>query len=74
MTEEAYLKAAGGSGMANARQVYYAARSSGGGVARPGVKLDDQYFTQRLLPDFVAEHPELSGGWDIVWDARGHLD
>ena len=71
--EAAYLKAAGGSGMANARQVYYAARPLVQAILGPEVKLEDQYFTQRLLPDFVAERPELTADWDIVWDARGHL-
>ena len=35
--------------------------------------LDDKYFTQNLLPDFMKEHPELTADWDVVFDARGHL-
>jgi hypothetical protein len=56
---------------AQARQIYYAAR-------RPILKetgehsLNSNYFTQRLLPDYIAEHPEAQG-WDVVFDARGHL-
>lgn len=54
------------------RQIMYA--------ARPGIlritgnnSLDDRYFTQTLLPDFIAQNPALCRGWDIVWDARGHF-
>jgi hypothetical protein len=57
---------------ATARQVMYA--------ARPAIlertkrrDLDDQYFTQTLLPDYLAEHPEETADWDVVFDARGHL-
>ena len=32
-----------------------------------------KYFNQTLLPDFVNEHPEATAGWDVVFDARGHL-
>jgi hypothetical protein len=38
-----------------------------------GQTLDDRYFTQQLLPDYVREHPERTADWDIVYDARGHL-
>jgi hypothetical protein len=34
-------------------------------------RLDDQYFTQVLLPDYLEHHPDLT--WDVVFDARGHL-
>ena len=33
--------------------------------------MDDAYFTQTLLPDYIAEHADECAGWDIVWDARG---
>jgi hypothetical protein len=57
---------------ANARQIMYKARPkilalTGG---RP---FTDHYFTQVLLPDFIAEHPELCAAWDVVYDARGNL-
>jgi hypothetical protein len=40
---------------------------------RTGKKLDDRYFCQTILPDFVAANPERTASWDIVWDARGNL-
>jgi hypothetical protein len=71
--EEAYQKASGnGEYPANARQIMYA--------ARPRVleltgkeKLDDKYFTQKLLPDFVSDNPELTADWNVAYDARGHF-
>lgn len=72
--EQAYLNAsAGGTLPANARQVYYAARPLVQRLLGPGVELRDKYFTQTLLPDFVAEHRRLTRDWDVVYDARGHL-
>jgi hypothetical protein len=38
-----------------------------------GQPLDDKYFTQTLLPDFVNDRPDLTAGWDVVFDARGHF-
>jgi hypothetical protein len=35
--------------------------------------LNDQYFCQQLLPDFIAANPETTAGWDVVFDARGHF-
>jgi hypothetical protein len=35
--------------------------------------LDDRYFTQTLLPDYLNDYPEKCASWDIVWDARGHF-
>jgi hypothetical protein len=67
--EQAYLKASGDGRLpANARQIMY--------VARPhieketGRKLDDNYFTQTLLPDYIEENDV---DWDVVYDARGHF-
>jgi hypothetical protein len=53
---QAYLKASSnGTLPAHARQIMYAAR---GEIQRlAGRTLDDQYFTQQLLPDFMNEHP-----------------
>ena len=70
---QAYLKASGGGHYpAAARQIYYA--------ARPGIleivdqaTLDSQYFTQRLLPDYMTAHPHETADWDVVYDARGHI-
>jgi hypothetical protein len=67
--EQAYLRASGGGVYpATARQVMYAIR-------RPvqemtGQRLDDQYFTQTLLPDYMAE---TGVNWDVVYDDRGHF-
>src|SRR6516165_8856312 len=54
------------------RQIMYAARPE---ILRLTGKssLDDRYFTQTLLPDFMEQNPELCGSWDVVWDARGHF-
>lgn len=69
--EAAYLEAsAGGTLPANARQIMYAAR--GAILAMTGKdSFDDKYFTQTLLPDFLAENPETTRAWDVVYDARG---
>ena len=68
----AYMKASANDTLpAKARQVMYAAR--GTIQERMGKPLNDQHFCQMLLPDFMAEYPELTRDWKIVWDARGHL-
>jgi hypothetical protein len=65
----AYEKAsAGGTLPVRPRQIMYAAR--GYIQERTGSELDDRYFTQTLLPDYV-DHTGVD--WDIVWDARGGL-
>ncbi len=69
---EAYEKASGGGCYpANARQIMYAARPAI--QERTGQTLSDIYFTQVLLPDYIRENPEETAGWDVVYDARGHL-
>jgi hypothetical protein len=50
------------------RQVMYAARPVI--QERTDKQLDDQYFTQTLLPDYMEEHDV---DWDVVFDDRGHL-
>jgi hypothetical protein len=68
---EAYQAASGnGRYAATARQVMYAARPAV--QEKVGRALDDEYFTQTLLPEYVREHEEAQA-WDIVYDARGHL-
>jgi hypothetical protein len=59
---------------ANARQVMYAARPLIMALTNrnPPWK-ESAYFTQHLLPDFLEEHPTLTSGWDVVFDARGHF-
>ena len=67
--EDAYLKASGGGTLpAHARQVMYAARPAI--QDRTGQTLNDQYFTQTLLPDYIEEN---GVDWNVVYDARGHF-
>jgi hypothetical protein len=69
--EAAYLKAsANGTLPAHARQIMYAARPHIQHVT--GRELDDKYFTQTLLPDYMEENDECSE-WNVVFDARGHF-
>jgi hypothetical protein len=56
---------------AHARQVMYSAR--GPIQEATGERLDDQYFTQTLLPDYLRENPQTTADWDVVFDARGHF-
>ena len=67
--EQAYLKAsANGTLPANARQIMYAARPLIQDITDK--RLDDQYFTQQLLPDYMQER---GVEWDVVFDDRGHF-
>lgn len=70
--ETAYMKASANCTLpAHARQIMYAAR---GEILRLTERdhLNDAYFTQTILPDYINEHPEARS-WDIVYDARGHF-
>jgi hypothetical protein len=68
--EEAYLKAsANGTLPASARQVMYQARPFIQDMMG-GQQLDDQYFCQQLLPDYMEEY---GVDWDITYDDRGHF-
>jgi hypothetical protein len=68
--EEAYMLAsANGTLPAAARQVMYAARPKIQALT-DGKRLDDQYFCQTLLPNYMEEH---GVNWDVVFDARGHF-
>jgi hypothetical protein len=70
--KQAYLKASTNSRYpAHARQIMYAAR--GPIQEATGETLGDKYFTQTLLPDYLAEHPDETAAWDVVFDARGHF-
>jgi hypothetical protein len=70
--QAAYLAASSnGTLPAHARQVFYRAR--GPVQTKAGRALDDQYFTQTLLPDYLSENPQTTATWDVVFDARGHL-
>ena len=67
--EKAYLAASNNDTLpATARQVMYAARPEI--QDRTGRKLDDQYFCQQLLPDYIEEQ---GVDWDVVFDDRGHF-
>jgi hypothetical protein len=57
---------------ANNRQIMYAARPL---VLKLISKCwsDSGNFTQGLLPDYMAVHPDETSGWDVVADARGHF-
>jgi hypothetical protein len=67
--ERAYLAAsANGTLPASARQVMYAARPTI--QDQTGEQLDDGYFTQTLLPDYITE---FGVDWNVVFDDRGHF-
>ena len=71
--EQAYMKASGnGRYPANARQIMYAARPFILKMAEVE-KFTDSYFTQTLLPDYIAEHLDECARWDVVYDQRGHF-
>ena len=68
---EAYLKASGNDKLtANARQIMYAARPQI--QNRSGRLLNDDYFTQTLLPNYVNE---FDPPWrdKVAYDDRGHF-
>jgi hypothetical protein len=65
----AYMKASANDTLpAEARQVMYAARRFI--QEQTERQLDDQYFTQVLLPDYI---DETGVEWDVVFGSRGHL-
>jgi hypothetical protein len=70
--DAAYFKASSRKTLpAHARQIMYAGRAE---IQRlTGHLLDDKYFTQCLLPDYLLEHPDTTADWDVVFDARGHF-
>jgi hypothetical protein len=70
--EAAYMKASANNTLpANARQIMYAAR--GPIQDATGEALDDKYFTQTLLPEFMRACHLKTKDWDVVFDARGHF-
>jgi hypothetical protein len=67
---DAYAKVSGNGKLpANARQIMYAARGHIQKVT--GQELNANYFTQTLLPDYLAE---TGVAWNVVYDARGHFN
>lgn len=70
--EEAYLAVSANNQLpACARQIMYEVRRRI--QSQTDEKLDDKYFTQQLLPPFILNNPNITDGWDVVFDARGHL-
>lgn len=70
--KEAYGDAAEVTGDALARDIMYAARNLGEQRhGLPADAVDSKYFTQRLLREFLAEHPQPR--WNVAWDERGFL-
>jgi hypothetical protein len=69
-----YAEVAGSRGVAPARMMMYAARPRVIELAgTPKPWKNDQYFTQRLLPDFMRAHPKLTADWNVAFDDRGHF-
>jgi hypothetical protein len=71
--EQAYMRAsANGTLPANARQIMYQARPL---IQKLTDKMwkNDSLFTQKLLPDYMREYAAKTAGWDVVYDARGHM-
>jgi DNA topoisomerase VI subunit A len=67
--EAAYLAAsANGRLWANARQIMYQARPTI--QNQTGEQLNDQYFTQVLLPSYIEER---RADWKVAYDNRGHF-
>jgi Protein of unknown function C-terminus (DUF2399) len=73
---DAYLKASANNTLpANVRQVMYAARPEMAKILGPDRDpVSDKYFTQILLPDFIALNEDLCADWDVVYDDRGHMN
>jgi hypothetical protein len=65
-----YLKTSGNGALpAECRQFMYSVRPKLQKAA--GQELDDKYFCKTLLPKFMADNPELTAKWDVVFGARG---
>jgi DNA topoisomerase VI subunit B len=66
-----YAKWAGNIG-AVCRQLFYGLRPLV--LADTGRhELEGEYIQYGLIPDFIAEHPELCATWTVLYDDRGHL-
>ena len=69
--EAAYMAASANDTLpAKARQVFYQARPKIMAMTDDRA-LDDNYFTQTLLPDYIEEY-DLD--WNVIYDARGHFE
>lgn len=58
---------------AAARQIFYGLRPMVLAELTDKQDLDSQYITQTLVPNFMAEAPDVCADWDVVFDARGHF-
>jgi DNA topoisomerase VI subunit B len=66
-----YVKWAGNIG-AVCRQLFYGLRPLV--LADTGrTELKDEYIQYTLIPDFIAEHPDICATWTVLYDDRGHL-
>jgi DNA topoisomerase VI subunit B len=71
---DAYEQASGGGAMpAEARQIMYANRRRALDLTGGRWFKKSSTFTQKVLPEFVNAHPELTEKWDVVYGPRGHL-
>jgi len=73
--EAAYIAVSDGGTLgrlvAHARQLMYFVRRRIQGITDE--ELNDNYFTQTLLPEYMRENPGTTAKWDVVFDARGHF-
>ena len=59
----------------NPRQIYYVLRDPLSEAAGKKDKpISYHYFSQELLPTYILEHPDVTKGWRIDYDERGHLE
>ena len=74
--EQAYLSASNGGRLpVKARQIMYKARPLILDLTdRPWKQSTQNYFTQTLLIAYMDLHPEKTATWDVVFDARGHIE
>jgi len=70
---EAYRRASEPFNWAKARQVMYAARKLVRELTGGKSWKNDNYFTQHLLIDYINEHEDECAGWQVEFDARGHM-
>jgi DNA topoisomerase VI subunit B len=71
---ESYLQASDSGRLpAKARQIMYRARPVVLRLTGGKFWKNTNTFTQKVLPQFMEAHPDLTAAWDVVFDARGHL-
>ena len=71
--EEAYNKVSNnGQYWANARQLMYAARPKMLKLSGRN-SFTDSYFSQKVLPLFLQQNPDLTASWKVAYDKRGSV-